>query len=182
MAEQWFYSQNGKQCGLPVSFQELRRAAVEGGLLPTDLVWRLGMAEWVAASTISGLFGSPPPLPPPLPSVENRQADPFDFLKPDGPPPAPTGIGRESDVCILAYMSLGLVCLSFVTTLLLAIPGVACGHVALAQCKHNPRMKERNYAVAALVAGYAAIGLIVLAIVAGIGLLSLPSLLMHWHR
>lgn len=180
MADQWFYSQNGKQSGPAVSFQELQQAAAEGGLLPTDFVWKAGMTEWTPAAKINGLFDSPPPLPPPLPTAENRSSDPFDFLKPDGSPPVPTGGNKhDGDVCILAYISLGLVCVSLVTGLLLAIPGIVCGHIALNQCNRNPRMKEKNYAVAALIAGYVVLGLLVLTLV---GLFTLPGLIMNWHR
>ncbi len=56
MANEWFYTQNGQQAPAPVSAAELKRLAVTGQLLPTDLVWREGMANWVTAATIRDLF------------------------------------------------------------------------------------------------------------------------------
>jgi hypothetical protein len=71
MAADWHYSQNGQRVG-PVSEEALRHAAASGTLLPTDLVWKQGMADWAQAGRLKGLvFASPPPLPvqpPPLPN------------------------------------------------------------------------------------------------------------------
>jgi hypothetical protein len=56
MAEvQWWYARDDEQLG-PLSPSELRRLASSGGLAPTDLVWRDGMAEWAPAARIKGLF------------------------------------------------------------------------------------------------------------------------------
>ena len=57
MAEQWFYAAGGGQAG-PVDTAELRRLAADGALRPADLVWREGMAEWVKAATVDGLFAA----------------------------------------------------------------------------------------------------------------------------
>jgi hypothetical protein len=56
MANEWFYTQNGQQAPAPVSAAELKRLATVGQLLPTDMVWREGMANWVPASSIKDLF------------------------------------------------------------------------------------------------------------------------------
>jgi hypothetical protein len=65
--KQWFYQDQGQQCG-PVSWAELRRMAAEGELSPEDRVWSEGMAKWQLAHTIPNLFPreseGPPPLPP----------------------------------------------------------------------------------------------------------------------
>jgi len=66
MGDQWYYSQKGQQVG-PVTPQELQRAAIDGGMLPSDFVWKQGMAEWVSARRLKGLF-----VPPPLPSVNGN--------------------------------------------------------------------------------------------------------------
>lgn len=57
MAQEWYYTVKGEQVG-PVSPAELKKAATEGTLQPTDLVWKEGMAEWVEAQSIKGLFAS----------------------------------------------------------------------------------------------------------------------------
>jgi hypothetical protein len=56
---QWFYSTGGTQAG-PVDSAGLKALAASGQLQPTDLVWRDGMADWVAASSVSGLFTQQP--------------------------------------------------------------------------------------------------------------------------
>ena len=68
----WHYSVGDDRRG-PVAADELRQLAAAGDIGPDDLVWKQGMAEWVAASTVKGLFPKPPatgskPVPPPLPS------------------------------------------------------------------------------------------------------------------
>ena len=187
MSDLWYYSQNGRQNG-PVSIQELQSLAANGGLERTDLVWKEGMTAWASAATITNLFSTLPPRPPAQPPPFG-QSDPLDFLKPNAPagtvPPPMSPATREvksSDTCVFAYISLGLVCVSLVTGFLLVIPGIVCGHIALSQCNHNPRMKERNYAVAALVAGYIVLGLMVLVVTGCIGLAVLPHVLIPHMR
>lgn len=52
----WYYTRNREQMG-PVEQDELFRLAREGAFAPQDLVWNETMGEqWVAASTIAGLF------------------------------------------------------------------------------------------------------------------------------
>lgn len=84
MASEWYFSHGGQQLG-PISDTELKELAASGKLFPNDLVWKEGMAEWMNASKVKGLFPtakgttSPPPIPakaketpgakvPPLPS------------------------------------------------------------------------------------------------------------------
>jgi hypothetical protein len=66
MADEWHYSIQGNRVG-PVGSAELKRLAESGELSPTDLVWKEGLQNWVAASNVKGLFAksaAPPPLPP----------------------------------------------------------------------------------------------------------------------
>jgi hypothetical protein len=56
MASEWFYTRDGKTKIGPVSSAQLQALANSGQLLPTDLVWKEGMARWTAASNINGLF------------------------------------------------------------------------------------------------------------------------------
>ncbi len=46
---------NGQQTG-PFSLEQLTVMAGNGQLLPTDLVWKEGMAGWEPASTLPGVF------------------------------------------------------------------------------------------------------------------------------
>jgi hypothetical protein len=58
----------------PVAAGELQRLAAARSLEPTDLVWKEGMAQWVPASTIKGLFPSQPVVAP-LPVVMAKEQD-----------------------------------------------------------------------------------------------------------
>lgn len=64
----WFYGRDGQQQG-PVSSAGLKQLADSGQLRPDDLVWQEGMAKWVAASQVKGLFAPPaaPAADAPLP-------------------------------------------------------------------------------------------------------------------
>jgi hypothetical protein len=71
MATLWYYGRAGQKLG-PVSSAQLKDLAASGNLGPADLVWKDGMAEWVAANRIKGLFAEaaadcPPPMPPSMP-------------------------------------------------------------------------------------------------------------------
>jgi hypothetical protein len=52
---EWFYTQQGGTFG-PVSSTDLRAAAHLGFLGPDDMVRRSDRTDWVAASTVHGLF------------------------------------------------------------------------------------------------------------------------------
>jgi hypothetical protein len=56
MKTDWFYTQQGKAAPVPVPPAQLKQLADTGQLQPTDLVWQEGLASWVTASTIKGLF------------------------------------------------------------------------------------------------------------------------------
>ena len=61
--DRWYYEQHGDRCG-PVAFEELGQLAVSGQIQPDNLVWKLGMPEWLSAEQVGGLFPqsvSPPP-------------------------------------------------------------------------------------------------------------------------
>jgi len=72
MAKVWHVVVQGNQYG-PLSNSELKALADRGRLKPTDHVWKEGLAEWVPAGKISGLFPpSPPPPPPTAPEATPR--------------------------------------------------------------------------------------------------------------
>ena len=59
---QWYYTSGGQQFG-PVEESVLSQMARDGQLKPTDLVWNSSMGgQWVAASSIPGLFPAGPML------------------------------------------------------------------------------------------------------------------------
>ena len=70
----WHLSRDGKQYG-PFSHQELLRWAQNAELLPTDLVWKAGFADWMPASSIPGLLK---PSAPEGPKPAALDPDTFD--------------------------------------------------------------------------------------------------------
>lgn len=63
---QYFVVNNGQQNG-PFTLQQMAQLAQSGALTLDTLVWKAGMAEWAAASTLSDLtsvFSNVPPPPP----------------------------------------------------------------------------------------------------------------------
>ncbi|MFO0804357.1 MAG: DUF4339 domain-containing protein [Gemmataceae bacterium] len=104
MASQWYYSVGGAVRG-PISSQALVSLANGGQLLPTDLVWKDGMAEWVQARKIKKLFPKSP-LPPPLPqSLPTPTTLPPPQVLPSRPrPQGSTGAGVPPKVPqLIAY-------------------------------------------------------------------------------
>lgn len=64
MGEEWHYTHQGEEHG-PVSSSELKQLAAAGGLLPSDLVWKDGLSDWVPATKLKGVsFSAPRPTPP----------------------------------------------------------------------------------------------------------------------
>ena len=60
MIHKWYYTPDGKtKCG-PYSFEELRRLALGGQLLPRYMARRDEMPMWLPAGKIEGLFDNPP--------------------------------------------------------------------------------------------------------------------------
>ena len=55
MSDTWYYEDNGQQRG-PIAFEQLRELVTSNQLRPGQRVWREGLADWVEAGTIEGLF------------------------------------------------------------------------------------------------------------------------------
>lgn len=60
MASAWYYTRDGKHKEGPVSSPQLRELAQSRILLPTDMIWKEGMAKWVPARDFTQLFDGPP--------------------------------------------------------------------------------------------------------------------------
>ncbi len=88
----WYFARGNKQMG-PVSAVDLKRLAGAGELLPDDLVWREGLAEWTTARSVRGLFDeeSKPAGAEEAPSkaVVALSQGPGPAAAPEEPPPAP---------------------------------------------------------------------------------------------
>src|SRR6266540_2956272 len=99
MSEQWYYAQRGQQLG-PVPTEVLTAMAAEGQLHPGDLVWKEGMANWVPAHSVPGLFAAParpvrsaaegydvlPEAERPAPSYPEPEEEPEDYRPRRRPP------------------------------------------------------------------------------------------------
>jgi hypothetical protein len=59
MVPEWYYAEDGQQRG-PVTFDIIQALAISGKLRPNDLVWKVGMPQWVPANTQAGLFAAMP--------------------------------------------------------------------------------------------------------------------------
>lgn len=57
MADQWHVGRHGRVEG-PFSPDQMRQMVVEGRIVPTDLVWKEGMAGWLPATQVPGLIPS----------------------------------------------------------------------------------------------------------------------------
>jgi hypothetical protein len=92
MPDQWHYTKNGQQHG-PISPVDLKALAKSGELSPTDMVWKEGMAGWIAAGKVKGLIAVPPAnapaAPPPLSQVVDSAPMP---QAEEARPPASQGI------------------------------------------------------------------------------------------
>lgn len=58
MADTWYVGIKGQRSG-PFTSSQVRQMAARGELGPGDMLWREGMSDWVAASTVRGLFSEP---------------------------------------------------------------------------------------------------------------------------
>ena len=59
MADEWHVSVDGAQRG-PLTSEQVRSLVSSGQLKPIDHIWKSGMPDWVAASSIQGLFSKQP--------------------------------------------------------------------------------------------------------------------------
>jgi uncharacterized RDD family membrane protein YckC len=65
MSEEWYVAKEGNRAG-PFTAVRIRQMIAGGTLKPDHLVWKQGMAGWLPASSVKGLFGAAvPPGPPP---------------------------------------------------------------------------------------------------------------------
>jgi hypothetical protein len=135
MADEWFYTRNGERHG-PVPLAKVKALADEGWLLPTDLVWRPGMADWRPASSVRGLIrGSL------VESLGSAVDGVIPGIRPAAPAPADTrpavGRGLESVFGPEFFAGLGprhvvAACGAFVAALGIAFTAIAWSSLALA--------------------------------------------------
>ncbi|WP_052639963.1 GYF domain-containing protein [Zavarzinella formosa] len=77
MKPEWYYTSAGQQLG-PFTAADMKKFAESGKLKPDDLVWKEGMANWVAAKAVKGIFPAPAAPAP-------KAAEPEEVSAPSGP-------------------------------------------------------------------------------------------------
>jgi uncharacterized RDD family membrane protein YckC/type II secretory pathway pseudopilin PulG len=90
---QYWIGRNGQQFG-PFAVEAIRGGFAAGKVLPTDLVWTEGMAEWTPAAALFGAAAAPALGPAPAaPGAAPAPAAPAAALAPAAPPaPAPAAV------------------------------------------------------------------------------------------
>ena len=144
----WYYTLGDNQFG-PVAFSHVQWLAAVGQLLPHDCLWTDGIADWIEAGRVTGVFAQ---------STHSGEAS--------------QGVGTEpvkvSPMAVASFVTglLGASLLFF----LASIPAVVFGHIALRQIAASRNaLAGRGMAMAGLILGYLVIitatiiGLIVLA-------------------
>jgi len=156
----WYYSKNSTQLG-PVPIEELRARLAAGEILPSDRVWREGMKDWAAISTVEELHQFLPPVPGVAGDAPYQAPATYSPTPYHAAPPT-SGLAIASLVCGIV----GLVaCMMFPGVV--SIAAVICGHLALSRIRNSPvPVAGRGMAVAGLATGYAALGLLACALVA----------------
>lgn len=180
---EWYYAKDGKQEG-PVELSALQEMVQSGQVSLTDLAWKEGMPEWTEVGKIpelspstavsateasapgpAGTGGEPGVGPAPVvgagPMVGGDAIVPGQPL-PMAPPP--------SSGMAIASMVLGIIsvvsCTCYGFGVLIGIPAVICGHMAMKQIKESPTLiGGRGMAQAGLITGYIGGGLSLLFII-----------------
>ncbi|MDP0491649.1 MAG: GYF domain-containing protein [Verrucomicrobiota bacterium JB023] len=166
----WFYSENGEQKG-PVSLEVLKAKLQTGELAPGTLVWRDGMTDWLPASQVQEL-GAGGQLGP---AVGGATGGAITMAQPGPLQPSQMPVPVVSNTSAVLSMIFSIIAISTSifcgVTVILGVPGVILGHIALAQIKKSPvPMAGRGMAIAGLVMGYLCVAILVLvtiAIIAG---------------
>jgi hypothetical protein len=159
MATEWHYSRGDQQHG-PVSAADLKTLAKSGELLPSDMIWKEGMAEWKPAGSIKGLFPdssakssrtSPPPIPKTVPlapaqnSVHKTEADTKCVQSPAGLAiPSVAGIAIAG-TC-LVFSTVGTLVTDYDNTRFLLVISIGHNIAAVASLFNVLRLKHYSFA------------------------------------
>ena len=88
-SNEWYFVRNHQQHG-PVTWGGMRAMAGAGNLLPADLVWRPGMAQWQPAAEVEGLFA---PAAVGGPAGQDPETSPAGTAEPAWSQPVPPSPG-----------------------------------------------------------------------------------------
>ena len=145
MTGNWFVGRNGKQDG-PYSWTQLRQFVEQGRVVATDLVWREGMPDWVAASSIKELFPTDRPARQGAVAVQNPYQSPASdardvAYREGGQPIDYAEYLPRVGAALLDGLFLGL---------FQCIPGFFIGFVFMAAAGNNPDAQPGAFAAANL--------------------------------
>lgn len=142
----WFYV-DAERRQVEIADGQLEALVDAGTIGPDTLVWKEGMDDWTPAARafpdrFSGALA--PAVPAPVPAAYAQ-----------GVPPPTSSMAVASLVCgVLTFAGCSIIA---------AIPGVICGHIALGQIRSAPSLYGgRGLALAGLILGYVGIAMLVI--------------------
>ena len=152
----YYVGKNGQQTG-PFTLEQLTAKYASGEILPTDLVWKEGTADWKPANTFAEL---PAPAPAPAPAVStplgggmastpmSTTVDPSPtVLPPSSPIPGamntgyPMAVGPKQNPMAITGLVLGIVSLVLVCCcggMPFNIAGIVFSVIGMNQIKKDP--------------------------------------------
>ena len=139
----YFVQHGGQQLG-PLTEAELKAKLASGEIAPTDYVWWEGQADWKMLNQTPLAVSAGAPIAPAAPTA------------PAAGQPTP---GVALPTSQLAIWALVCGCVSLFCWLLVSIPAVIIGHMALKDLKKNPEQQGRGMALAGLILGYITLAL-----------------------
>lgn len=144
----WHYAKDNEKHG-PISQEQIVGLMRSGALRDHDLVWREGMAEWLALSAVIEL-------------QQARFATQVATQTTGGAPGAAVApvapVGVPQNGMAITSLVLGIVSIMAGTLILTAIPGAICGHIARRQIRESPHAQAGDgMAIAGLILSYIAI-------------------------
>jgi hypothetical protein len=74
MSKVWFVAQGNSKAG-PYAGSELKAMALAGQIQPETLIWKEGLAKWIIASSVKGLFDQPAPSSPPAAPAQTHPGE-----------------------------------------------------------------------------------------------------------
>lgn len=130
---QWYYTQEGQQCG-PISEPEFVTLFETGQLAPDTMVWSEGLEQWATARDVDELIPTafkPPPLPPLPPLRPTVSAPPDMRCVPSGEQHRPWVRFWGRMVDFFLFSSLARIVLTLIYAPALEIPDALFGIILL---------------------------------------------------
>ena len=150
----WYYSKNNAQHG-PVRLEELQSKIRNGEISPESLVWRDGMSDWAAATTVPGILTTQVSITPAPANVYSAPGTPVPANYP------PLASARPTSGLAIASLVFGV--LGITACMLPGILAIVFGHMAMGPTHpEKGNMSGRGLAVAGLILGYLSAAILIL--------------------